>query len=48
MSSLERGGDPAAVQPTRPVGIGCGRQQLERVGSIKVGERLQRGGEEVP
>lgn len=42
------GGDAALGQPGGAVGIGCCGQQLERVGGVQVGERLQRGGEEVP
>ena len=44
----QRRGDLAAGQPAGPVGVGCLGQQLECVGGVQVGERLEGGGEEVP
>jgi hypothetical protein len=44
----QRGSDLAAGQRGGPGRVGCLGQQLERVGSVKVGERLDGGGEEAP
>jgi hypothetical protein len=45
---LQRGSDATSGQPSRAVGIACSGQQLERVRSVEVGERLERCGEELP